>query len=73
MYKAPVLVLRGLWYKHINVVDIKRKTYERNDVETIIDSDRILQLYGERIEEGLNHKNFWVTTTKCLPSHREHI
>ena len=42
VYKAPVLVLRGLWYKHINIVDMKRKTYERNDVETIIDSDRIL-------------------------------
>ena len=28
--------------QYVNMVDISRKTYERNDIETIIDNDRIL-------------------------------
>ena len=37
------------------MVDISRKTYERNGVETI-DSDGILWLNKKHIEKGLDHK-----------------
>ena len=36
------------------MVDISRKTYERNAVETIVDNDGIFQLKEKRIEEGLD-------------------
>ena len=39
------------------MVDINRKMYERNNIETIVDNDGILWLNGERIEEGLDHRN----------------
>ena len=38
--------------------------YERNGVETIVDSDGILRLNKKHIEEGLNHKNLRVTKVK---------
>ena len=34
-----------------------RKTYERNDIETIVDNDGILWLNEKHIEEGLDPKN----------------
>ena len=39
------------------MVDISRKTYERNGIETIVDDDGILWLNEEQIEERLDHKN----------------
>ena len=39
------------------MVDISRKTYEENDVETTVDSDRILWLNEKYIEEGLDHEH----------------
>ena len=39
------------------MADINRKMYERNNIETIVDNDGILWLNGERIEEGLDHRN----------------
>ena len=54
------------------MVDISRKMYERNDVETIADSDAILWLNEKHIEEGLDYKNLRVTTVNHLPSHRKH-
>ena len=38
------------------MVDKSRETYERNGVETIVDSDGILWLNKKHIE-GLNHEN----------------
>ena len=38
----------------MNMVDIRRETYERNGVE---DDDAILWLNEKHVEEGLNHKN----------------
>ena len=38
------------------MVDISRKTYEGNGIETIVDNDRILWLNQKHIEEGLDHK-----------------
>ena len=40
------------------MVDISKKTYERNAVETIGDSDGILSLNEKHIEEGLDHKDY---------------
>ena len=40
------------------MVDISKKSYERNGVETIVDSHGIQWLNGKHIEEGLDHKNF---------------
>ena len=42
------------------MIDISSKTYERNDVETIVESDGILRLNEKRIEEGLDHKKLQV-------------
>ena len=39
------------------MVDISRKTYERNSVEIIIDIDGMLWLNEKHIEEELNHRN----------------
>ena len=35
---------------------ISRKTYENNNVETIVGNDAILWLSEKHIEEGLRHK-----------------
>ena len=42
---------------NINIVDISRKTYERNGIETIVDDYWILWLNEKHIEERLDHKN----------------
>ena len=42
--------------RYINMVDINRKAYERNDTETIVDNAGILCLNEKHIEEGLDHK-----------------
>ena len=36
-----------------NMIDISRKTYGRNGIETIVDNDGVLWLNEKRIEEGL--------------------
>ena len=38
------------------MVDMRRKTYERNGKEAIIYNDGILWLNEKHIEEGLDHK-----------------
>ena len=53
------------------MVDISRKTYERNGIETIVDNDGILWLNGKHIEEELDHKNVQETTIKYLSDHRK--
>ena len=42
---------------YIKMIDISRKTHERNGIETIIDNDEILWLNEKRIKEGLDHKD----------------
>ena len=46
------------------MVDIRRKTYERNGVEAIVDSDGVLSLNEKHIEEGIDYENLRVTTVK---------
>ena len=38
------------------MTDISRKTYESNDIETIVDNDGILWLNERHTEEELDHK-----------------
>ena len=46
------------------MVDITRKNYERNCIETKVDNDGILWLNDKHIEEGIRHKNLQETTKK---------
>ena len=39
------------------MVNINRKTYEKNGIGTIIDNDGILKLNDKPLAEGLVHKN----------------
>ena len=54
------------------MVDISRKTYERNGIGTIKDNDAILRLNDEHIEEGLYHKKLRLITIK-YHSHQKKI
>ena len=49
---------------YINMVDISRKAFERNDTETIVNNDGILWLNEKHIEEGLDNKNLREITIK---------
>ena len=54
------------------MVDINRKTYERNGIETIVDNDGVLSLNKKHIEEGLDHKDLQEITIKYHSDYREH-
>ena len=54
------------------MVDISRKAYEGNGVETIVDNDGILWLNEKHIEEGLDHNNLREIITKNHSDHRKH-
>ena len=55
------------------MVDISRKTYEWNDIETIVDNDWVLWLNEKHIEEeGLYQKNLRKITIKHHSNHRKH-
>ena len=53
------------------MVDISRKTYERNGLETIVDGDGKFWLTEKRIEEELGYKNLHVTTVKYPSRYRK--
>ena len=55
-----------------NMVRISRKTYKRNDIETIVDKDGILRLNEKYTEERLDHKNWQEITIKYYSDHRKH-
>ena len=55
----------GVYYSGIHfikTVDISRKTYRKNSIETIV--DEILRLNEKHMKEGLDHKNLWEIITK---------
>ena len=54
------------------MVNINRKTYEKNGIGAIIDNDGILKLNDKHLEEGLVHKNLREITIKFHSDHREH-
>ena len=55
-----------LWNSLDKMVDVSRKTYGKNGVETIADNDEIQWLNEKNIEEGLNRKTLWATTLKYI-------
>ena len=54
------------------MVYIRRKMYERNGIETIVDNDGILLLNEKHTEEELDHKTLRAFTTKYHSDHRKH-
>ena len=46
------------------MVEARWTTYERNDVETVVDNERILGLNEKHIEEKLYNKNLRERITK---------
>ena len=54
------------------MVNISRKTNERNDIVTMVDNDGILWLNEKHIEEGLNHENLQDITRKYHSDDRKH-
>ena len=53
------------------MLDISRKTSERNSIE-IVDNDGILWWNEKHIEEELDHQKFQEITTKYHSDHRKH-
>ena len=53
------------------MVDISRKTYERNGIKTILDNDGIFWLNEKDTEEGLDHNNLQEITIKYHSNHRK--
>ena len=62
--------LLGIHY--ISRVDISRKKYERNCIETVAENDGILWLNEKYIEQGLDHRYLWGITRKYDSDHRNH-
>ena len=54
------------------MVDISKKTYERNGLETVADNDEILWLNEKYIKGGLDHKHLREITIKYHSGHRKH-
>ena len=55
------------------MVDISRKKYGRDSIETIVDNDGILWLNEKYIEEGLDHKDLQEITTKYNSNNRKYL
>ena len=55
------------------MIDISRKTYERDCKETIVNNDGMLWLNEKHVKKGLGHKNLWEITRKYHSEHRNHI
>ena len=49
------------------------ETYERNDVETIVDSNGILPMNEKPTEQGFDYIKLQVTSIKYLSDHRKHM
>ena len=46
--------------------------YERNDVKTLVNNDRIFWLNVKHIEEELDHKSLQKVTLKFHSNHKKH-
>ena len=62
--------LCGIYY--INMVDISRKSYERNMIETWVDNNGTLVLNEKHISKELDHKNLQKITIKNCSDHSKH-
>ena len=54
------------------MIDISRKTYERNGIETIVDNNGTLWLNEKHIEEGLDQNKLREIKTKYNSNQRKH-
>ena len=54
------------------MVDIRRKTYERNGIETLVDSGRALWQNDRYMEEGFDHKNLPIITKINSSNYKKH-
>ena len=54
------------------MVDISKKTFEKNDIEVIVDGIGTLWLNEKHIEEKLGHKNLPVITNKYDQVYKKH-
>ena len=54
------------------MIDISRKTYERNGIETIVDNNGTLWLNEKHIEEGLDQKKLREIKIKYNSNQRKH-
>ena len=63
--------LRFLWNMLINMVEISKRTYKRNGLEIIVNSDGILWLNEKHVEEELDYGNLRVTTVNYLLEHKK--
>ena len=53
------------------MVDTNKKTYDKNDIEVIVDGIGMLWLNEKHIEEKLGHKNLPVITNKYDPVYKK--
>ena len=54
------------------MVDIGKETYEKNDIEVILDGTGKLWLNEKHIKENLGHKNLPVITNKYDQVYKKH-
>ena len=54
------------------MVHKSKETFERDDIQTILDSYRILWLNQKHMEEGFDHKHLCEITIKYHSNHRKH-
>ena len=54
------------------MVDTNKKTYDKNDIEVIVDGIGMLWLNEKHIEEKLGHKNLPVITNKYHQVYKKH-
>ena len=58
----------------MKIVDISRKTYETNGIETMVDNAGILWLNEKHLEVGLDHKQLkGIEQLNNHSDHRKHI
>ena len=57
----------------MKIVDISRKTHERNGIETTVDNAGILRLNEKHLVVGLDHKQLKEIIMKYHSGHRTHV
>ena len=57
----------------MKIVDISRKTHERNGIETTVDNAGILRLNEKHLVVGLDHKQLKEIIMKYHSGHRKHV
>ena len=63
----------NFFFNMYKMFKISAKTYEKNDVEVIVDDNGTLWRNEKHIEGKLGHKNLTVITNKYDPIYKKHI